>query len=117
MQIQNKKQIIEKLIEKVDIIKYALDTVHKQGYSSLYSGIISSIFGSVVQNGTYFFMTKLTIYVLDYLKIKIHPLVQSMLINFIAAVFTATITNPIWVLNARMAKKNIYVKYFIEIVN
>lgn len=38
-----------------------------------------------------------------------NPLAQSLLINFVSAIFTATITNPIWVLNTRMAKKEIQV--------
>jgi hypothetical protein len=96
----------------MDIFKYAIDTIRKKGFASLYSGITSSIIGSMVQNGTYFFMSKLSKYVLDYLNLKINPLTQSVFINFVAAIFTAIITNPIWVLNARMSKKEMQVNIF-----
>jgi hypothetical protein len=99
-------------LEQIDIFKYAIDTIGKQGFASLYSGITSSIIGSMVQNGTYFFISKLSKYVLDYLNLKMDPLTQSVFINFVAAIFTATITNPIWVLNARMAKKEMRVNNF-----
>ena len=103
--ILDKKKFLDNLLENINIAKYALDTINKQGFSSLYSGILSSIIGSSVQNGTYFFISKLADYAVDYSDVKLHPLVQSILINFVAAIFTATVTNPIWVLNARMAKK------------
>ena len=112
--IIQKKKFHESLLENINIIKYAIDTVKIQGFSSLYSGILSSIIGSSLQNGIYFFMSKLNKYALDYSKVKLHPLFESILINFIAALFTATITNPIWVLNVRMAKKEIDVIFYDE---
>jgi len=59
-------------------------------------------------------MSRLTKYAVDYTKIKLHPFFESISINFIAAIFTATITNPIWVLNVRMAKKERDVRFYDE---
>jgi hypothetical protein len=100
-----KQSLLRELIEKVDIIKYTIDIINKQGLMSLYSGIESSVIGSILQNGIYFFASKLWRYFLDYFDVKLHPVLQSMLINFIAAICTAVAINPIWVLNARMANK------------
>lgn len=89
-----------------DIIDYAINIIKAQGLLSLYNGVTSSILGSVVQNGTYFFSTKFWQYTLEYLNMNLgNKVLNSMLINLLSAICTAIMTNPIWVLNARMTNK------------
>ncbi len=83
-----------------------MNLIKNDGIISLYDGMTSSIIGAVVQYAMYFCSSKFWSYTLDYLNIKIEGVCRIMIINFIAAICTAIVTNPIYVLNARMAKKN-----------
>ncbi len=94
------------LFNKIEIIKFTIKLIKKYGFFSLYDGMTSSVFGSVLQNAIYFCSSKFWSYLLDHLDIKMGNLSRSMLINLISATCTAIITNPIWVVNARMAKKH-----------
>lgn len=91
--------------EKIEIIKYTLKLIQQEGILSLYDGMTSSILGSVVQYAVYFCASKFCSYSFDHMEIKISGIGRSMLINLLAATCTALVTNPIWVVNARMAKK------------
>ena len=92
--------------EKIEIIKYTLKLIQQEGILSLYDGMTSSILGSVVQYAVYFCASKFWSYLFDHMNMKISGIGRSMLINLVAATCTALVTNPIWVLNARMAKKS-----------
>lgn len=102
---EKENRIIKYLSDKLEILKFTFNLIKQDGFSSLYNGVTSSIFGAVVQYAMYFCSSKFWSYVLDHLGIKIKGIARSMLINLIAAICTAIVTNPIWVLNARMAKK------------
>jgi adenine nucleotide transporter 17 len=90
-----------------------IDLIHEHGLISLYDGITSSLLGAVVQNASFFSSCKFWKYALE--NLNINPIFESMLINWLSALNTVFITNPIWVLNTRMAKKSVEV-YFIFIV-
>ena len=65
----------------------------------------SSIFGSVAQYSIFFCCSKLWNYLFDFLNIKLEGLKKAIALNLISAICSALFTNPIWVVNARMAKK------------
>ena len=93
------------LTNKIEIIKYTIKLIQQDGFLSLYDGMTSSIFGSMVQYAIYFCASKFWSYTLDHMNSKLGGLGKTMLINLVAATCTAIVTNPIWVVNARMAKK------------
>jgi adenine nucleotide transporter 17 len=100
---------------KIDIIKYALDIIDKQGISSLYNGVTSSLVGSIMQNGVYFCATKFWKYVFEYMNMKDGKLINSIFINLLAAIVTTLLTNPLWVLNVRMTNRtgDVFIAYNI----
>lgn len=102
---EKKNAFVKFLMKRVEIIKYTIKLIRDNGLSSLYNGISSSIFGSIVQYAIYFCSSKFWSYVLDYFEIKLGGLGRTMLINLISAICTAIVTNPIWVINARMVNK------------
>jgi hypothetical protein len=90
----------------IDTFQHAIETVKKYGLISLYDGVVSSAIGSALQNGLYFCSSKFWTYAFDYLEVNLGKIGNSMIINLFAAICTAIVTNPIWVLNARMANKS-----------
>jgi hypothetical protein len=91
--------------EKLEIVQFTKDLINKNGFLSLYNGMTSSIVGSVVQYAIYFCSSKFFGYTFDHLGVELGNLSRTMLINLISATCTALITNPIWVVNVRMAKR------------
>lgn len=107
------KNLLFKIYENIDIFKYCADIVKNEGLSVLFDGMSSSVFGGIMQNGIYFCAVKIFNYLFKYFKININNgILKSMAINLLSAICTAFITNPIWVLNIRMAKKSKEVKLF-----
>jgi len=95
-----------KIYENIDIFKYCFDIVKSEGISVLFNGISSSIFGGLIQNGLYFCSVRIFNELFKRYNFNTGKgIINSMLINLLSAIFTALITNPIWVLNIRMAKK------------
>jgi hypothetical protein len=105
-----KKSTSNFFTDKIEIIKYTMKLIQQHGILGLYDGMTSSIVGSVVQYAIYFCASKFWSYSLDYMDIKISGIGRTMLINLVAATCTAIVTNPIWVVNARMARKGKEVK-------
>jgi hypothetical protein len=97
---------IKLLIAKIDILKYTLDVIQKDGVLSLYNGVTSSLIGSIIQNGVFFCSTKFWKYVFEHLNKKTDKLLNSILINLLAALVTTFVTNPVWVLNVRMTNRS-----------
>lgn len=97
--------MLQILYKKFDIVHFAIEIIKRDGAASLYNGMTSSIFGSIIQNGIYFCSSKIFGYMFEHYEIKLGKIANSMLINLIAATCTALITNPINVLNTRMARK------------
>jgi len=101
------KYFLNKIYEKLDIFKYCSDIIQNEGVGVLFNGMSSSILGAVVQNGVYFCVIKIFSYLFKQFNLKLNNgILRSMLINFLSAIFTTLVTNPIWVLNIRMAKKS-----------
>lgn len=101
------KDILYKLYQNIDVFKYCIDIIKNEGISVLFDGMSSSVMGAIVQNGIYFCAVKIFSYLLKRFDITINSnILRSMVINLLSAICTAFVTNPIWVLNIRMAKKS-----------
>lgn len=81
-----------------------VDLIKKEGLSVLFSGVLSAILISITQHGSYFSMRR---FWKDFLSnFPKNKVVKSLLVNFLAAVVTAIITNPIYIVNTRMANNS-----------
>lgn len=88
------------LLERIEIINLALKIIEKEGYSSLFNGLSSSVFLAVFQNGTYFCMSKLLHIAYENRALQIYG--KNLIISFVAAIITSIVINPISVVNTRM---------------
>ena len=74
---------------------------------SLYNGLSSALVGTVISQGTYFFSYKFLKILLKRFKVQNWTIVESILASLFSAIVTSIVSNPIWVFNTRMAKKNV----------
>lgn len=80
--------------------------LQKEGFSGLFSGIHSALFGIAVTNGVYYYWYEMARDL--FLKTsnrKMMSTLESMLAGAVAGAATVVITNPIWVINTRMIVK------------
>ncbi len=111
---QEKDKLEESLLYQTWILFKKI--IKEEGVKGLYSGISSCLFGSVVSYGIYFFTYE---YWKNYFikhNLGKNVLFDSMCTSFLGALCTAVITNPVWVLNARMSQSKSKVILFL-IVN
>jgi len=91
---------------KTNFYKQLRKIIRTEGVFGLYKGALTSVICSVVQNGSHFCLVKLFELLIE-LKypniVKKKSIALVMLVNFLAALCTAVITNPIEVINTRMA--------------
>lgn len=94
-----------------NIINPAIKILKEEGIGGLYRGSLSSVICSMVQNGSHFTFVKIFEMLLSD---KLSSLFSNnnsnsksiysvIILNFLAAIITATITNPIEVIHTRMA--------------
>lgn len=78
---------------------------------SLYKGISSGLFGNVVTNAVYFLSYKYfqKVFLNSNFNFKEGQVMFSLITSFLAALSTTIITNPIWVLNTRIANSTEHV--------
>lgn len=101
------KNLLFKIYENIDIFKYCFDIIKNEGVAVLFDGMSSSVYGALIQNGVYFCSVKVFNHLLKSIKFQMsNQILNSMLVNLLSAILTAFITNPIWVLNIRMAKRS-----------
>ena len=110
--VESEDQSAGFISQKFEIIKFTLSLINEHGVLSLYDGMTSSIVGSVVQYAIYFCSSKFFGYALESAGWSMGHLTKTMLINLVSATCTAIVTNPIWVVNARMARKNKEVRVY-----
>ncbi|KAK3834654.1 MAG: mitochondrial carrier domain-containing protein [Linnemannia elongata] len=98
---------VQKNKESKDAYKSGLDAVKKivakEGISGLYSGLDSALFGISLTNYCYYYFYEFTKSVID--KAQMSTL-ESMSAGAVAGAATVMITNPIWVINTRIATRN-----------
>ncbi|KAF9167489.1 hypothetical protein DFQ27_001013 [Actinomortierella ambigua] len=90
-----------------DAYKSGLDAVRKiiakEGVRGLYSGLDSALFGISLTNYTYYYFYEFTKSIIN--KVQMSTLEQ-MSAGAVAGAATVMITNPIWVVNTRIATRN-----------
>ncbi|RIB19124.1 mitochondrial carrier domain-containing protein [Gigaspora rosea] len=81
--------------------------IKDEGFSGLYSGVSSAIFGIAVTNGVYYYFYEWTKAMFEKSAKSKRPISikESMLSGAIAGALTAVVTNPIWVVNIRMTTR------------
>ncbi|KAF9117944.1 hypothetical protein BGX30_004962 [Mortierella sp. GBA39] len=98
---------VQKNKESKDAYKNGLDAVKKivakEGISGLYSGLDSALFGISLTNYCYYYFYEFTKSVIN--KAQMSTL-ESMSAGAVAGAATVMITNPIWVINTRIATRN-----------
>lgn len=77
-----------------------VEIVKSEGFGSLYKGVSSSVLCSIAQNGCHFCFLKIIQHALKLDNTKILHIILS---NFLSAMVTVLVTNPIEVLNSRVA--------------
>ncbi|KAL1923646.1 uncharacterized protein VTP21DRAFT_8626 [Calcarisporiella thermophila] len=101
MQVQKNNKSLDSYHNSFDALK---KIIQREGFSGLYSGLDSALFGIAVTNGVYYYFYEWT--KSSFMKAKrIMSTGESMLCGAIAGAATAIITNPIWVVNTRMTTK------------
>jgi hypothetical protein len=95
-------------IDEESLLKQSMFLLQKiikeEGILSLYNGISSALIGSVQSYGVYYYTYQFwkNYFVRNNLGRNI--VFDSLCTSFLGAVCTAVLTNPIWVLNARMSR-------------
>lgn len=100
---QNKSKFIS-FLEKFDTFKTLRELYLNNRLASTYDGMSSSVMGSVVTNGFYFCSYNFWDKILEFLDMKHNVARDAILTSLLAAICTALVSNPIWVLNSRMTK-------------
>lgn len=112
------KLLMMKILEKINIFKSQFyKTANKiyvnEGIGGFFKGAASNIFSSMVQNGSHFCFVKIFDFLFNkyfsYLlnKDNSKTIIQTMILNFLAALITAIVINPIDVINTKaLTSKN-----------
>ncbi|KAF8939641.1 mitochondrial carrier domain-containing protein [Dissophora ornata] len=100
LQVQKDKTSKEAYKNGLDAVKKIMA---KEGISGLYSGLDSALFGISLTNYCYYYFYEFTKGVIN--KAQMSTL-ESMSAGAVAGAATVLITNPIWVINTRIATRN-----------
>lgn len=84
-----------------------IEILKSESNTSLYNGLSSALFGTVVTQAVYFGSYKMFKIFLKQLNFQKGVVIDSIVSSLLSAVVTAIVSNPIWVFNTRMAKKNV----------
>jgi len=99
---------VQKDTKGTDAYKGGRDTIVKilknEGFSGLYSGLNSAIFGIALTNGVYYYFYETIKTVFEKNK-RPMTVIESMISGAIAGSATVLVTNPIWVVNTRMTTR------------
>ncbi|KAF9585837.1 hypothetical protein BGW38_000514 [Lunasporangiospora selenospora] len=101
------RQQVQKNGKSKDAYKSTLDAVQKivakEGIAGLYSGLDSALFGISLTNYCYYYFYEFTKSVINKAQMST---IESMSAGAVAGAATVLITNPIWVINTRIATRN-----------
>lgn len=94
--------------DKIESIDFFIKIIKEQGgLKSLYNGMSTAIIGSIISYGVYFFTYQ---YWKDFMAKYFNNkgvVLTSLITSLLAAVCTAILSNPIWVLNSRIANNKV----------
>ncbi|CAG8588500.1 3338_t:CDS:10 [Racocetra persica] len=104
LQVQKDNKAVESYKGGRDAI---IKIIKREGFSGLYSGVNSAIFGIAITNGVYYYFYEWIKAVFEKSAKQKRPISvkESMISGAIAGALTAIITNPIWVVNTRMTTR------------
>jgi len=110
----HKISFIRKLLERIknycssglSTYKFAKNLIKTEGISVLYNGITSGMVGTTITYFIYFTSYKFFKNIMITHKISKGVILDSLITSYLAACVTAIGSNPIWILNSRMAKSN-----------
>ncbi|KAF9990530.1 hypothetical protein BGZ75_001403 [Mortierella antarctica] len=100
LQVQKNKESKEAYKSALDAVK---KIVAKEGIAGLYSGLDSALFGISLTNYCYYYFYEFTKSVINKAQMST---IESMSAGAVAGAATVFITNPIWVINTRIATRN-----------
>lgn len=89
---------------KVEILKFVGDIMKIEGVLGLYNGMSSAILGTVASSGSYFLAYKFFKDFFNYESFNKQLALKSMITSLLGAFVSATLSNPVWVLNNRMTR-------------
>ncbi|KAF9966232.1 hypothetical protein BGZ70_002926 [Mortierella alpina] len=100
LQVQKNKESKEAYKSALDAVK---KIVAKEGIAGLYSGLDSALFGISLTNYCYYYFYEFTKSAINKAQMST---IESMSAGAVAGAATVFITNPIWVINTRIATRN-----------
>ncbi|KAF9291738.1 hypothetical protein BGZ68_002457 [Mortierella alpina] len=100
LQVQKNKESKEAYKNALDAVK---KIVAKEGIAGLYSGLDSALFGISLTNYCYYYFYEFTKSIINKAQMST---IESMSAGAVAGAATVFITNPIWVINTRIATRN-----------
>jgi hypothetical protein len=98
------RNILNYLVYSSKTLKLLKKVIAEEGIWSLYKGISVAYVGIIVTYGVYFFAYKYFKNLLIKLGLKIDLIFESMITSFLAACCSSISSNPIWLLNTRIAR-------------
>jgi hypothetical protein len=111
------KIFLKSILYRIEAIKYAITQIQKEGFSSLYGGLFSSVLQAVLQNSVYFGASKAFKILYDRMGYK-NNISNELVKSLLSAIITCIVINPICVLNARMTKSSEKVlKFMLNILD
>jgi adenine nucleotide transporter 17 len=81
-----------------------VEILKKQGLLRVYSGMSSALIGIIIASGIYFFAYRLFNNLIIEYSLSTNVVIDTLITSFLAGSCTAITSNPIWVLNTRMAQ-------------
>jgi adenine nucleotide transporter 17 len=96
-------KITDYLKNKFQTFNFLINLIRDGKFTSLYDGMKSAMVGTIISYGIYFFSYKLYKDFLAKHNFDKGVIINSMITSFLAACSTCLGTNPVWVLNTRMA--------------
>ncbi|KAG0044542.1 hypothetical protein BGZ83_010251 [Gryganskiella cystojenkinii] len=100
LQVQKDKKSEDSYKSGSDAVK---KIIAKEGIAGLYSGLDSALFGISLTNYTYYYFYEFTKSLINKAQMST---IESMSAGAVAGAATVLITNPIWVVNTRIATRN-----------
>jgi adenine nucleotide transporter 17 len=83
---------------------HVVDVLKKEGFLRLYNGMSSALVGIIISSGIYFFSYRLSNNLILENNLSTNIVLDTLITSFLAGSCTALTSNPIWVLNTRMAQ-------------
>jgi hypothetical protein len=98
------KNISNYFLHSSNTVNLTKKIIQDEGLWSLYKGISVAYIGIIITYGVYFFAYKYFKNLLKKIGLKTDLIIESMITSFLAACCSSISSNPVWLLNTRIAK-------------